>query len=314
MEVCACWPGGCNRIELIDMADLRDMELLASLARHSHFARAADECGISQPAFSARIRNLETELGIPIVKRGNRFLGFTAEGQIVLKWARRILADSDGLRQEVEAAKGALSGELAIGAVPTALVFAARALSEMRVTYPGLVIQLQSLTASQVQRGLEDLSIDAGLTYLDGNLPAHLDVRPLYEERYVLVAPEELAPRASGTATWREAAGIPLCLLTPDMRNRRILDAVFKQVIGVAPQPVLETNAFTAALAQVAGGGAATIAPALLLESLPMAQGAACLALVDPEVTTSIGLVVADRDPTPPAVLALIEALTPVPR
>ena len=88
------------------MTDLRDMQLLAALARHKHFARAADDCGISQPAFSARIRNLETSLKVPIVKRGNRFIGFTQEGEIVLRWAHKLLADSDGLRQDIENARG----------------------------------------------------------------------------------------------------------------------------------------------------------------------------------------------------------------
>ena len=78
------------------MTDLRDMQILTALARHKHFARAAEECGISQSAFSARISNLETEFGAPIVQRGNRFLGFTPEGEIVLKWARRLLAGFPG--------------------------------------------------------------------------------------------------------------------------------------------------------------------------------------------------------------------------
>lgn len=296
------------------MPDLRDMQLLAALARHNHFARAADDCGISQPAFSARIRNMETELGLPIVKRGNRFLGFTSEGEIVLRWARRLLADADGLRQEVEAAKGALSGRLAIGAVPTALAYSARALSVLRATHPGLIIELRSMSSSEIRRGLEDQSLDAGVTYLDGELPAQAEVSPLYEERYVLVAPYALAPRPSGTATWAEAAATPLCLLTRNMRNRRILDEVFERAVGAAPAPVFETNAFTAALAQVAGGAAATIAPAMLVDSV-MVNDAARLDLVEPEFSTSIGLAVAARDPVPPVVRALVEALAPpIPR
>lgn len=296
------------------MPDLRDMQLLAALARHNHFARAAEDCGISQPAFSVRIRNLEIELGAPVVKRGNRFMGFTAEGRIVLKWARRLLADADGLRQEVEAAKGALSGRLAIGAVPTALAYVARAPARLRAEHPGLTIQIYSLTSAQIHRGIEDFSLDAGVTYLDHELPAALAVEPLYEERYVLLAPAALAPRREGSATWREAASLPLCLLTRNMRNRRILDEVFQTVIGVAPQPVMETNAFTAALAQVSSGAAATIAPELLADSLPMGAGSVRLALIEPEVKTAIGLVLAEREPAPPAVLALVAALRQPPR
>ena len=107
------------------MPDLRDMQLLAALARHAHFARAADECGISQPAFSARIRNLEIDLGVPVVKRGNRFMGFTAEGEIALKWARRLLGTPTACARRSRRRGARCSGRLAVGVVPTALAFVA---------------------------------------------------------------------------------------------------------------------------------------------------------------------------------------------
>ncbi len=286
------------------MTDLRDMQLLAALARHEHFARAADECGISQPAFSARIRNLEASLKVPIVRRGNRFMGFTEEGQIVLRWAHKLLADSDGLRQDIEQAKGELSGKLRIGVVPTALTYVARLPAQLRKVHPDLAVHIISLTSQQIARGLEDFTLDAGITYLDEDLPSSFHISPIYDETYVLLCPPALAPRKSGTATWKEAASVPLSLLTPDMKNRRIIDEIFASA-GVAPIPVMETNAFTAALAQVATGAAATIATDLLADSLATGKKMVQLQLVEPIVTKPIGLVVAERDPTPPAVLAL---------
>jgi len=280
------------------------MQLLAALARHKHFARAADECGISQPAFSARIRNLEASLKAPIVRRGNRFMGFTEEGEIVLKWAHKLLADADGLRQDIEQAKGALSGKLRIGVVPTALAYVARLPAILRADHPDMAVHIISATSQQIARGLEDFTLDAGITYLDEELPKSLHVDPLYDEQYVLLCPPDLAPRAKGDATWAEAANVPLSLLTPDMRNRRIIDEVFRS-IDLSPTPVMETNAFTAALAQVATGAAATIATKLLADGLPVGKNTVRLNLIDPVVTKPIGLVVAERDPTPPAVIAL---------
>lgn len=290
------------------MADLRDMELIAALARHKHFARAAEECGISQPAFSARIRNLESTLGVPMVKRGNRFLGFTPEGDIVLKWARRLILDADGMRQEVQAAKGALVGRLSIGAVPTALTFAAGVPAQVHLAHPGLAIRLLSMSSSEIIRGIEDFTLDAGITYLDDGALGSLKAVPLYDEQYVLLVPPALAPRQSGTVTWREAADLPLCLLTSNMRNRQIIDEIFASV-GAAPQPVMETNAFVAALTQVANGTLATIAPAMLADSLPIAEGSVRLRLIEPEAARSIGLVMAEREPQPPALRAFADVV-----
>lgn len=290
------------------MADLRDMELIAALARHEHFARAAEECGISQPAFSARIRNLESTLGVPMVKRGNRFLGFTPEGDIVLKWARRIILDVDGMRQEVQAAKGALVGRLSIGAVPTALTFAARVPAQVHLKHPGLAIRLLSMSSSDILRGIEDFTLDAGITYLDDKGINGLKTMQLYDEHYVLMVPPALAPRQSGTATWEEAAQLPLCLLSSNMMNRTIIDEIFASV-GCAPEPVMETNAFVAALAQLASGALATIAPEMLAETLPIAEGAVRLRLEKPDVAKSIGLVMAEREPQPPALKAFADVV-----
>lgn len=290
------------------MIDLRDMQLLAALARQKHFARAAEECGISQPAFSARIRNLEASLGAPIVKRGNRFIGFTSEGEIVLKWARLLLANADGLRQDIEVAKGGLSGQLKIGVVPTALAFVATLPPKLRALHPDLSVHIISASSSHIARGLEDFSLDAGVTYLDEDLPSSFKPASLYDERYVLVAPKAISPRPAGSISWAEAAELPLCLLTSDMRNRQIIDEIFDRV-GSVPKPVMETNAFTAALAQVSNGISATIAPELLAEGFPIAGDAVRLSLVDPEVSKPIGLITADRDPMPPSLKALLKAL-----
>lgn len=290
------------------MMDLRDMQLLAALARKRHFARAAEECSISQPAFSARIRNLEIEIGAPIVKRGNRFMGFTREGEIVLKWAHQLLSDAEGMRQEVEAAKGELSGRLLIGAVPTALTYAAKSLDRLRDEHPGLVIEIHSASSTEIWIGLESFTLDAGITYLEAEMPRSLKSQVLYDERYVLLVPQGMAPRQSGTATWAEAATLPLCLLTQNMRNRQILNDVFDQ-IDAKPNVVMETNAITAALVQVENGSAATIAPLALAENRHFSDSVVSLELTEPDVSKPICLTVIERDPALPALSALAKSL-----
>jgi DNA-binding transcriptional LysR family regulator len=288
--------------------DIRDLQLLAALARFKHFAQAADDCGISQPAFSARIRNLEAELRIPIVRRGNRFLGFTAEGEVVLKWARKILADAGGLVQEIEVAKGVLTGNLVIGVIPTALPYAAEISARLRQKHPDLAIEIQSLSSTQITKKLCDFSLGAGITYGDEDGIPSIRFQHIYDEQYVLLAPAQLAPRKKGYASWKEAAQLPLCLLTRDMRNRQIVDETFEG-IGIDLVPAMETNAFTAALAQVASGAAATIVPQRLADSLFFDSNSVRLPLSDPTVIKSVGLATADQEPIMPYVVALKDAI-----
>src|SRR5579885_784875 len=100
---------------------LKQLIYVAALARERHFGRAAKSCHVSQPTLSAAIRQLEEELGAPIVRRGHRFNGFTPEGESVLEYAKRIVADCNALRQDVGKARGGLIGRLRLGAIPTAL-------------------------------------------------------------------------------------------------------------------------------------------------------------------------------------------------
>jgi DNA-binding transcriptional LysR family regulator len=287
--------------------DIRDLQLLLALSQRKHFTRAAIDCGISQPAFSARIRHLEEELGVPIVRRGNKFLGFTKDGELVLKWASKILANAEGLRQDIEISKGALLGTLVLGVVPTALTYAANISTELRSKFPSLAIQIQSLTSAQIARGLSDFSIDAGITYNDVDKSA-LRFEAIYEEHYVLISPVGLAPRKRGEASWAEAADLPLCLLSKGMHFRQIVDTVFAQA-KVNPQPVMETNAFTAVLAQVAFGSSATIAPQALVDSLLLDEKTVSLSLIKPVVSNAIGLAVLDHEPSLPAIAALRDTI-----
>ncbi len=284
--------------------EIRDLQMLLALSQRKHFTRAAADCGISQPAFSARIHQLEQQLGVPVVRRGNKFLGFTPEGDLVLRWARKILTDAEGMRQDIEIARDDLRGVLAVGVVPTALPYAAAVSTSLRARYEHLTIQIQSLTSSQINLALHDFSIDAGITYRDEKELGTLRFEDIYQEHYVLLSPLHLAPRKKGRASWAEAAKLPLCLLSKDMRFRQIVDEVF-QVAGVSPEPVMETNAFTAAMVQVTNGSAATIAPQKLVDSLFLDQNSVSLALDNPVVEKTIGLATLDHEPALPAIDAL---------
>src|SRR5262245_32500385 len=101
------------------------LECMIALAREQHFGRAADACNVSQPTLSASIKSLEDTFGLLLVNRGSRFQGFTPEGERVLEWARRIVGDTRAMRQDIDALKRGLVGDIRIAAIPTALAMTA---------------------------------------------------------------------------------------------------------------------------------------------------------------------------------------------
>ena len=221
--------------------DIRQLSYLVALAREKHFTRAADACGVTQPTLSGRIQQLEQELGVPIVIRGNRYLGLTAEGTRILKWAQTILEDVDGLRADLAEAAGAPLGRLTFGAIPSALPTLAPLTNVMRSKFPKLSFTVLSMSSEEIRRSLEDFTIDVGVTYLD-NEPIDLAVsKPLYMERYRLFVRDDHPLAGRTEIEWAEAARHPVSLLTPNMQNRRIIDAAFRKA-GAQVEPELESN------------------------------------------------------------------------
>lgn len=286
---------------------LRQLEYLAALAKERHFGRAAAACGVTQPTLSAAIRELEADLDVLIVERGQRFQRFTVEGEQVLAWTRRILADCTALRQEIGERRSGLAGRLAIGVIPTALPSVGLLVGALRQTHPRVRVAIRSLSSIEIQRSLDSFEIDAAVTYLDNEPLLRVDAWPLYRERYYLVTadPDLFARRRS--LSWTEAASVPLGLLSPDMQNRRILDDAFEKA-GVAPSTVVETNSILALYALIRDAGLAAVLSQISLHLLGPTPWLRALSLAGPTPRHVIGLVVPAREPMLPITRALIDA------
>jgi DNA-binding transcriptional LysR family regulator len=278
------------------------LEFLIALARERNFSRAAESCGVTQPTLSAGIKQLEDTLGVLLVNRSSRFYGLTAEGERVLEWGRRIVSDARAMRQDVLAAKASLTGHLTLAAVPTALPMAAELTTPFRAKHPGVRFTILSKTSREILSMLDDFQIDAGLTYLDNEPLGELRTVPLYRERYQLLtrAGSPLGEREK--VTWADVVRIPLCLLTPDMQNRRIIDRL---LVNPAAPPPLESNSMLVLFSHVRIGGYACVVPEKLAGLLSVSEPLRAIPIVEPEEIYTIGLVSPPREPIPPLTKAL---------
>jgi DNA-binding transcriptional LysR family regulator len=290
--------------------DIRQLQYLAALAREKHFTRAAAACNVTQPTLSGRIRQLELELEVPIVERGQRYEGLTGEGEQVLKWAHVILKNWQSMQEELGHLKdheAGLSGRLILGGVPSSLPMIPLLTKEIRTIHPGIEFTVLSQSSEEIIRALADFSIDTGITYLDNEPIDGLLTYPLYIERYCLIVGEGHPLANRDAVTWREASKEPLCLLTPNMQNRRIIDHAFERA-KCHPAPRLETNSFINLCSNVRLTGLASIMPQYILQVLGIMSGFRAIPLAEPKVEHSIGLVIADRDPLSPLIEVLRDA------
>jgi DNA-binding transcriptional LysR family regulator len=290
--------------------DIRQLQYLVALAREKHFTRAALACNVTQPTLSGRIRQLELELGIPIVERGQRYQGLTAEGERVLKWAQLILNNWQSMQQELTQIRSSgtgLTGRLVLGGIPSALPMIPLLTRAVRALHPHIDFAVMSMSSEEILRALEDYTIDVGITYLDNEPITGLLSWPLYTERYCLFVPDGHALAQRQAVTWQEAATLPLGLLTANMQNRRIIDRAFASA-HCNPEPALETNSVINLWSNVRLMGLASIMPDYILDILGHEPGITAIPLKEPEVAHGVGVVAVDRDPLGPLVKAFFEA------
>jgi DNA-binding transcriptional LysR family regulator len=174
----------------------------------------------------------------------------------------------------------------------------------MQQAHPRVDFTILSHSSEEIIRALGDFSIEAGITYLDNEPVEGLLAASLYKERYCLFLAEDHALAGRDNVTWLEAAQEPLCLLTPNMQNRRIIDRAFLSA-NASPSPRLETNSIMNLFASVRSMGLASIMPAYFLTILGAMPGIRAIPLTDPKVEHTVGLVALNRDPLSPLIAAL---------
>ncbi|MEK8051215.1 LysR substrate-binding domain-containing protein [Ideonella sp. DXS22W] len=288
---------------------------LAALAQHRHFGRAATACHITQPALSNALRALEAHLGVAIVRRSRQYEGLTPEGEQVLATAHRVLREQEALRQQLAGSAEQPRGRLLIGAVPTAVPVAARFAARLQARHSGVQPQVRSMASQEIETGLDALALDLGLGYAEragrGTAP---QVWPQYLEQYYVLthgpaaSPNPTTDLAAGLAadlaapepagqrlppmTWADAATRPLALLSAEMHNRVLIDAQFRR-LGLAVQPVLETNSVSALLAAVQTGQLAAVLPGAVVATVAGQPGWCARPLGEPELRTPIAFMAA---------------------
>lgn len=282
----------------------RLLEYFLALEREGHFSRAAACCNVSQPTLSAGVATLESQLGKRLIDRSRKFIGLTPEGEAILPWARQLVAAAQALERAAETARGPLTGELRLGAIPAAMPVIGCLAEAMLLRHPGLNISVRALTSRQIERDLAAYELDAGITYLDFEPPAHALAVPLYVERTILVSAAGGVP-IPDPLDWVDVARLPLCLLHQGMQNRRILDSRLA-ARGFALRPQVTADSYVALLSLVQQGRLCSIIPdshSGLLEGLSWVR---TQPLPDQGEGSRVGVIISDRAPMGPQAQAVL--------
>ncbi|MFE7200457.1 LysR family transcriptional regulator [Pseudonocardia alni] len=232
------------------VADLVPYDLLVSVATLGSMGRAAVAHGVSQAAVSARIRSLESALGLTLLERSPRGTRLTPDGALVVERARAALDAAHALDEGVAALRTDRAARLRVAAsVTVAEYLLPRWLVALRAELPGTAVTLTSHNTAEV---VDDVrSGDADLGFVEGpELPADLDGQVVARDRLVLVVAPDHPWAGRRAVEASRLASTPLVAREPGSGTRDFLE----RALGALAPPVLELGSTTAIKNAVAGG------------------------------------------------------------
>ena len=144
-------------IRYISPVELRHLRYFVIVAELNNVSKAAQKLRVAQPALSRQIRNLEDELGVPLLERNSRGVSLTEAGKVFAVEARDVLARADEAMQTTRAVARGESGELHLGYAPSPTAeLLPGALHAFANAAPGVRIVLHDSSSGEMLRGLRD--------------------------------------------------------------------------------------------------------------------------------------------------------------
>jgi len=177
-----------NRVSPMNLPSVKQLRYFTALAEHGHFGRAAAACFVSQSAFSAAIRDLETVLGVQLVDRSRKRVTVTATGREVAAKAGQCLREMEELVVLAQRERDPLAGRLRLGVIPTIAPFLLpRVLPALREAFPQLQLYLHEDQTRRIYEKLMAGDLDLILLALPFEL-RQVTVMPLFEDPFLLAA------------------------------------------------------------------------------------------------------------------------------
>lgn len=223
--------------------EMRQLEYFVAVAEEANFTRAAERVHISQSGVSAQIRQLEHELGAPLLDRTGRTVTLTAAGAAALGHARAALASADAVRKAVDEVNGLVRGRLTVGMITACTVTPLfDALSAFHRGHPGVEITLVEDASEQLVERVRGGALDLALIGAAGTPPPGLDALPIISEGLVALVPPDHPLAARPRTTLAELGTYPIVCMPTGTGIRTVFDRACAEA-GLRPDIALQASA-----------------------------------------------------------------------
>jgi DNA-binding transcriptional LysR family regulator len=246
--------------------DLRLLRYFVACVECKNLHAAAEALHVSQPALSKAIRNLEAELGVPLLERQPRGVVPTAYGTTLLRYAKMASSEMRRAKAEIDAMRGATKGKIHIGAVPTMIAPMAKAARGVMASHPGLKLAIRAGFSSELTAALLDGELDLALILVpEDGAPLGLKFEALRRTDPVVVARAGHPLRQRETLSLQDLAEYPWLLPTYPPSHRRTVNRVFMDAGIPPPSPAMEVSTVVLFESLIRETDMLTIMPSTLL-------------------------------------------------
>ena len=200
--------------------ELRHIRYFLAVAETLNFRRAAEQLHLAQPALSAQIKALESDLGVRLFERTTRTVRLTQAGRILQDDARKLLAAAAQMEQRAKKADQGLVGSLRIGMISAAATtWLAEVLRRFHRKFPGVQLSLFDLTSTEQLHQLRVGELDAGLLRPPVGFP-ELDCKVVEQSRQILALPANHPLARKRRITWSDFDGEGMVMIHPSRQHR----------------------------------------------------------------------------------------------
>jgi DNA-binding transcriptional LysR family regulator len=225
------------------------------------FSAAADRLGISQPAVSLQVRQLERRLSVRLIERVGKRAKATPAGMELLRHAQHIGSAVENAVDALADHASGVTGRVRLGTGATAcLHFLPAVLRTLREQFPALSVVVSTGNTEDQARKVEENSLDLALVTLPAAGRA-LAAMPVLEDEFVAIGRADVEPLKARVAP-ADLGALPLVLFEPAANTRKLVDRWFA-ADGLQPQPVMELGSVEAMKEMVAAGLGYAIVPGM---------------------------------------------------
>ncbi|MBU2286360.1 MAG: LysR family transcriptional regulator [Gammaproteobacteria bacterium] len=245
--------------------NLKHLRAFQAVAHHGRFTRAAEAIGLSQPALSALVAQLEEDLGVKLVHRTTRAMDITPIGREFLGACERILVDVDGAIGEARDYAHLRRGKLRLAALPSvSRILLPAALRSFRDLHPQVMISVVDVLGDALLDQLLTGQVDLGIGYAEAS--DELRAEPLLTDQLTAVGTSDLLGRSMRQIRWAELAEYDILAMSHGSTVRRLMDDGARET-DVSLRVVLESHQMPTAIAYARAGLGIAVLPSTALSS-----------------------------------------------